>query len=390
MDKKKVALLSFGHFATDLNSGALPAVLPYLRDSLSLTYQATGGIMFANSILSAVTQPFFGLLADRFRKPWLIPLGVLLAGLGLCLTGLVHSYGAVLAAVAVSGLGAAIFHPPAARLANKVGGDQKGLAVSLFSIGGNAGFVVGPPLAVALVVSLGLGSTAVFGVIAACMACAIIFFVLRVDYSDGARGAASRDGDHGVNCWNQFLRLSMVILTRSAILTGIMTYMPLYLQSFGEDRDTAALAVTVMGFFGVASNVTGGFLSDRLGYGRILRIAYTPLPVFLFLAATADSELFVWCLVPFMGFCTYFAFGPAVVLGQQFLARNIAFASGVTMGLGVATGGVCSPLLGWIGDHWGLEMSFMAMAALALIATAGSWLVDARVNAGPLRPGVRR
>ncbi|MDO5538320.1 MAG: MFS transporter [Desulfovibrionaceae bacterium] len=388
MDKKKVALLSAGHFATDINSGALPAVLPFLRDSLSLTYQATGGIMFANSLLSAVTQPLFGLLADHFRKPWLIPLGVILAGLGLCLTGLVGSYEAVLIAVAVSGLGAALFHPPAARLANKAGGAQKGLAVSLFSIGGNAGFVIGPPLAVLLVGSFGLGATAFFGVLAVFTSLTLAFCVLRVK-EDGAAVGSGAAQPPRENNWRQFGIISVVIVVRSAVLTGLMTFIPLYLmQHFDVVKTQSAMAVTLLGFFGVASNIAGGFLSDRLGYGRILRCAYLPLPVLLFIMAHAGSAWTVWALVPFLGFCTYFAFGPTVVLGQQFLARNIAFASGVTMGLGTAMGGLCSPILGWIGDNWGLDATFLVMAVLAVFATAATFFIDARVNAET--PGARK
>ncbi len=382
MDKKKVALLSFGHFSTDVNAGALPAILPFVRESLSLSYQATGGIMFSNAILSAATQPLFGLLADYFRKPWLIPLGIILAGTGISLAGLSSSYATILLAVALMGLGSSVFHPSAARLANKAGGDRKGLAVSIFSIGGNTGFVIGPPLAVLLVSNLGLNGTAVFGILAICTSATLIYFLRQGEAEVPRKARAAGGSGEGKNCWGQFGRISIVILTRSCVNTGIMTYLPLYLmQNFGQEKATAAMAVTVMGFFGVGSNILGGFLSDRLGYGRILRMAYTPLPLFLLTLGLCQSATLAWCLVPFFGYCSYFAFGPGVVLGQQFLARNIAFASGVTMGLSVAMGGVCSPILGWIGDNWGLDTTFLVMSCLAVLAAVCSWLVDPTVNA---------
>ena len=83
MDKKKISLVSLGHLSCDVNGGALPAVLPFLRTHYGLSYQATGGLMFAYSCLSSIIQPLFGLMADRLSKPWLIPLGVFLAGIGL-------------------------------------------------------------------------------------------------------------------------------------------------------------------------------------------------------------------------------------------------------------------------------------------------------------------
>ena len=83
----------------------------------------------------------------------------------------------------------------------------------------------------------------------------------------------------------------------------------------------------------------------------------------------------------FLGFSLYFGFSSMVVLGQQFLARNIGFASGVTLGLNTAMGGICAPIIGWIGDHWGLGASFQVLAALALLGTILTFFIDASANA---------
>ena len=99
MDKKKISLVSLGHLSCDVNGGALPAVLPFLRTHYGLSYQATGGLMFAYSCLSSIIQPLFGLMADRLSKPWLIPLGVFLAGIGLTAVGFMSSYWAIFAAI---------------------------------------------------------------------------------------------------------------------------------------------------------------------------------------------------------------------------------------------------------------------------------------------------
>ena len=163
MDKKKILLLSLGHLSCDVNGGALPAVLPFLRASYGLSYQATGGLMFAYSCLSSIIQPLFGWLSDRFSKPWFIPLGVLLAGCGLAAVGFMSDYWAIFAAIAVSGVGAALFHPEGARYANKVSGQSKGVGLSIFSIGGNSGFVLGPLLVTGCVGYFGMSGMAVHG-----------------------------------------------------------------------------------------------------------------------------------------------------------------------------------------------------------------------------------
>ena len=159
MDKKKIFLVSLGHLSCDINGGALPAILPFLITAYGFDYQAAAGLMFAFSCLSSIIQPAFGYLSDKLSKPWFIPVGVLLAGGGLASIGFLHSYWAIFAAIARSGVGAALFHPEGARFANKVSGASKGTGLSLFSIGGNSGFVFGPMLAVAAIGAFGMPGT---------------------------------------------------------------------------------------------------------------------------------------------------------------------------------------------------------------------------------------
>ena len=102
------------------------------------------GLTFAGCILSTVAQPLFGLLSDRLTKSWLIPAGILISGISLGLTGLFSSYWMIFLLIMISGIGGSIFHPEAARLVNQVSGPGKGTALSLFSVGGNAGFAIGP------------------------------------------------------------------------------------------------------------------------------------------------------------------------------------------------------------------------------------------------------
>ncbi len=388
MQTKKVLLLSGAHFSCDINAGSLPGLLPWLREAYSLSYQATGGVMFAFAVLSAVSQPFFGLLADRCSRPWLIPLGVFLAGAGLGCTGFVSGYWSVLACVAAAGIGAALFHPSAARFANQIAGRRKGLTLSIFSIGGNAGFVAGPLIASALVASFQMRGTLFYGLLALCTALALTLCIAGLTREKKAEEAAARSGTPparrapGVNNWNQFGRLTVAIISRTVILNSLQAYLPLYwMAAFHQSKAAGALAVTVLGVFGVMSNVLGGTLSDRWGQRHVLRLGFLPLAPSLVALSLLDNELLVWPLLLILGFSLYFSFSTTVVLGQQFLARNIGFASGVTLGLNTAMGGLCAPILGWIGDTWGLAVSFQVMAVLALLACLTCFFIDTSVNA---------
>ena len=380
MDKGKIFLLSGGHLSCDFNSGSLPAIIPYLQEFFALSYQATGNIMFVQSLLSAITQPVFGVLSDKISRPWFAPLGVLLAGIGIMLTGLCGNYYAMLAAVGICGIGSSLFHPTAARLANQVAGAHKGLALSIFSIGGNAGFVIGPLVAAALRAAFGLSGTIFFGVLAVITAVALVWGIMHM--SMPAKKAAGTGGEHALpNNWKQFNRLTVAIMTRSIVLSSIHAYLPLYwMHIYGQSKTAGAVAVTVFGLAGVLSNIIGGFISDRNGRAKALHLAFLPMAPALLIFSLADSMVIAWLMLLILAFSLYFAFSTMVVLGQQFLARNIGFASGVTLGLSTAVGGICAPLIGLIGDTWGLAASFQVMAVLALVATVTSFFIDASAN----------
>lgn len=379
MEKGKIFLLSGGHLSCDFNTGALPAIIPYLQEFYSLTYQATGNIMFVQSLLAAVTQPVFGLLSDKISRPWLAPIGVLLAGLGIMLTGLCGNYYVMLAVVGICGIGSSLFHPTAARLANQVAGTHKGLALSIFSIGGNAGFVIGPLVAAALLAAFGLQGTIFFGILAVITAVSLVWGIMHMSMP---KKAAGKGGDHALpNNWKQFNRLTVAIMTRSVVLSSIHAYLPLYwMHIYGQSKTAGAVAVTVFGLAGVLSNITGGVISDRSGRAKALHLAFIPMAPALFLFSLTDSMAIAWIMLLVLAFSLYFAFSTMVVLGQQFLARNIGFASGVTLGLSTAVGGICAPLIGLIGDTWGLATSFRVMAVLALVATITSFFIDPSVN----------
>ncbi len=404
MDKKKIFLVTLGHLSCDVNGGALPALLPFLIAAYHFDYQAAAGFMFAYSCLSSIIQPAFGYLSDKISKPWFIPAGMLLAGGGLACIGFLSGYWAIFAAIAVSGVGAALFHPEGARYANKVSGASKGTGISLFSMGGNGGFVLGPILAVAAVSHFGMPGTLVFGLLSTVMAAVLLRQISHMDSPHAAaRGASpSPEAAQGGNDWKEFSKLTFAIMTRSILFVGLNTFIPLYwIHTFGQSKTAGALALTCFCTFGVMSNFVGGLMADRFGYLRIIRFSYlllipsifafalipgpeaSPLSLFLpFLTpqpapadiaaaaapAVTSIHLALALLLP-LGFSLYAPFSSMVVLGQKYLAKNIGFASGVTLGLATSMGGIVAPLLGWVADHHGLPAAMFCMGGVALLGT---------------------
>ncbi len=409
MDKKKILLLALGHLSCDVNGGALPALLPFVRASYGLSYQATGGLMFAYSCLSSIIQPLFGWLADRFSKPWFIPLGVLLAGCGLAAVGFMSYYWAIFAAITLSGIGAALFHPEGARFANKVSGRSKGIGLSIFSIGGNSGFVLGPLLVTGCVGFWGMSGTAVFACLAVCMASILLWQIAHMTAfkksasvaavpqgapaappdSAAANTADSADDEAeipGTNNWREFSKLTVSIVARSTLFVGFNTFIPLYwVSAFGQSKAAGAVALTVFCTCGVISNIIGGLLSDRYGCIKIIRLAFVLMAPVVFAFSLAGNLYAAYALLPFLGFVLYAPFSSLVVLGQKLLARNIGFASGVTLGLATSMGGMAAPCLGWIADNYGLPRAIQCLGLVALLGMLFAFLLSSSKAPAPAR-----
>ena len=174
MKKRHITILSLGHMATDINQGALPAMLPFFIAAYDLSYTAAASIVFAVNMSSSVIQPLFGLAADRYTKPWLLPGGLMFAGLGLGLTGLFDGYQWIMILGIMSGIGIAAYHPEAARLVNFAAGDRKSTAMSLFGVGGTIGFTIGPLIVSTAMLQWGLAGSLVLVVPVTIMSAIII------------------------------------------------------------------------------------------------------------------------------------------------------------------------------------------------------------------------
>lgn len=382
MEKKKILLLALAHLSCDVNAGALPASLPYLRSAYGLDYQATGGLMLAYSCLSSIIQPIFGLLADRLSRPWFLPLGVALAGCGIACMGFLGGYWAIFTAIAVSGVGSALFHPEGARHANKVSGRSKGVGLSIFSIGGNSGFILGPLLVTAFVGGFGIRGMAVFAVLGISMAAFLLWGITRLGKTAPAppqrlpRSSATAATHPPVNNWHEFSRLTVVIVARSTVFVGFNAFIPLYwVNVFGQSEAAGALALVIFCTSGVACNIAGGMLSDRIGCVPVIRLAFTLMPVVVLAFSLAPSAAWAYAALPLLGFVLYTPFSSQVVLGQRLLARNIGFASGVTLGLATSLGGVAQPLLGRVADMAGLPAAIQLLAGVAALGALFSYLL---------------
>ncbi|MFI7634643.1 MFS transporter [Nonomuraea sp. NPDC049400] len=373
----RIPMLAAGHAAVDFYQGAVPALVPFLVAGRGYGYVAVSGIVLAATLLSSIVQPLFGMLTDRWRMPWLIPLSMVVAGAGVALGGVTDSYALTWLAVALSGLGVAAYHPESARLA-RIASEGSHVRMSWFSMGGTLGFASAPVLVTPLLAGWGLGASPFLAVPAVVGAVATLPAVLALaGGGQAARGAAPVSGRDD---WPSFVRLTLVIVFRSIVYVGLSAFVALFMG--GGAAGAVALFVLFAG--GAAGTVLGGRLAARWGRVRTMRLAYA-----LAVPAVAGVVLapgpIAYAFVAASSIALYVPFSLHVTLGQDFLPTRVGTAGGVTLGLAVSVGGLTSPLVGALAEATTLRTALACLIAFPALA----WLLARTLKEPAVEPAAR-
>ena len=369
LDRGLLARLSCGHAAADLCQGAVPALLPFFVIQRGWSYGAAGALVLAMTVGSSVIQPLFGAVADRLEMRWLMPGGVLLAGVGIALSGVTGSYALTVLAIAVSGVGVAAFHPEGARFANHASGSRRGTGMSFFSVGGNVGFALGPILVTPLVLLLGLEGTLALVALPAVAAVLLARALPRMQaaaHSAGVRAARSTVEQR--DDWSAFGRLGGAIAMRSGVYFGLQSFVPLWFVHHLDSSEAAGnSALTAMLVAGAIGTLVGGRLVDRIGRRAVL-VGSIAVQIPLLIAFVISSSVVAGALLAAIGFATIMSFSVTVIMGQEYLPRRLGLASGVTLGAAIGLGGVAAALLGMLADAAGLSAVMWTIAVLPIPA----------------------
>lgn len=374
-----VYLFATGHFSVDWAQGAIPALLPYFISACHLSYQDAATLIFANMLLSSVSQPIFGYYSDKVSKPWFAPLGPVLCGLCLTLLAFTQNYWLIFLCSMFSGFGSSIYHPEAARMVNNIAGDRKGQALGTFSVGGNAGFAIGPMVAGACAYAFDIHGLVIFGIVNVLIAFLLYHQMPRILSQVSEATTAEKKAHPGevrTNDWSAFGRLSVVIFVRSVGFTVCNAFIPLYwIHVLHASPATGSLALSILFSMGVVITFVGGILADRFGFLRVLRGSMIiMIPSMFFLVNSTNIAVATLLLIP-VAFSLFAAYSPIVVLGQTYLGKNVGFASGVTLGLTTTIGGLISPLVGWGADQWGISTALQCLWICAIVGTIFAFLI---------------
>ena len=274
-----------------------------------------------------------------------------------------------------------MFHPEGARLVNQEALEHRGRRMGVFTAGGNLGFALGPLAATLAITALGLRGTgllAVPGVVTA--------LVLWRHLSGARSETAPKLPAGGRENWGAFGLLTAAVVGRSAVFYGVNTFVPLYwMRELHTSGIAGGAALTALLLCGAVGTVLGGRLADRWGRERVLAASLALVPFALLAWLAADHAPLASVLLAPLGVVLFAPSSVAVVLGQQYLPGRVGLASGVTLGLAISVGGLVAPLLGTLGDAYGLRAALttlvMVSAVTALVA-AGLWWSWSR----PARP----
>ena len=367
------------HCINDFGQGSLAALIPFFIANFGLNYYQSASIIFCNTIVASIAQPILGYVADRWRVPWFIPVGFSITLVSISAIALATSYEMILALSLIAGLGAALFHPEAALLVNRMQSNELGNAMGRFAVGGSAGFALGPLLAGGVYV-FGAHFLWVFTAIALLGVLLYLYaFTGEADTTNaGESKSSAKSTNTGANDWVSFGKLFFVIASRSILFSVLSIFIPiLYITVINGEASASSLALTMYFAMGAVLTYMGGALSDKLGFLKTVRLGNLIfLPSVLVFIFVPNIWGFFGAMIP-MAFGVFSQYGPITVLGQKYLAKNAGFASGITLGLGITLGGLVAPYVGHLADIYDVQTALMTLIPVGLMGLLMSlWLKE--------------
>ena len=367
------------HCINDFGQGSLAALIPFFIANFGLNYYQSASIIFCNTVVASVAQPILSYVADRWRVPWFIPVGFTVTLVAISSIALAASYEMILVLSLISGVGAALFHPEAALLVNRMQSHEIGNAMGRFAVGGSAGFALGPLLASGVYI-FGGQFLWLFTVIALIGVLLYVYaFTGSTDVNVvGESKSSNKSTDAGINDWTSFGKLFFVIASRSILFSVLSIFIPiLYITVINGEASASSLALTMYFAMGAVLTYMGGALSDKLGFLKTVRLGNLIfLPSVLVFIFVPNIWGFFGAMIP-MAFGVFSQYGPITVLGQKYLAKNAGFASGITLGLGITLGGLVAPYVGHLADIYDVQTALMTLIPVGLMGLLMSfWLKE--------------
>ena len=353
-------MISITHLLNDMMQSVIPAVYPLLKEKFGFTFAQIGIITLVFQMTSSLLQPFIGLYADRHPRPYSLAAGMCFTLVGLLILSVAPGFVPILLAVGLIGCGSSVFHPESSRVAQLASGGRKGLAQSIFQVGGNAGGAMGPLLAALVVIPFGQASIGWFA-LAAILAILILtrignWYKLRLTVTANRPAAAAATPAHHLG--KRKIRLALGIL-------GVLV--------FSKYFYIASMTNYFTFFLMAVGTVAGGPLGDRFGRKYVIWGSILGAAPFTLLLPYANLVCTI-ALAVIIGLVISSAFSAILVYATDLMPGKVGMIAGIFFGLMFGLGGLGSAFFGWLADKTSIEFIFRISTLLPLLGIITGFL----------------
>ena len=380
--------ISISHLLNDTIQSLIPSIYPIVKTSYYLNFTQIGIITLTFNLAASLLQPLVGAYTDRNPKPFSLAAGMSVTLIGLIVLGWAPNYQVLLLAVALVGIGSAIFHPEASKVAFMAAGAKRGLAQSIFQVGGNAGSALGPLLAAIIVVPNGQTHVLWFSLLA--LLAMIVLYSVGKWYTDHLRDVSARKKIfttpvHSISRKGVVIAiiiLLVLIFSKYFYLACMSSYYTFYLiEKFNVSVQSAQIHLFIFLGAVAAGTLAGGSLGDKFGRKYVIWLSILGAAPFTLLLPYVSLHV-VTLLSIIIGFILASAFSAILVYAQELIPGKIGTISGLFFGFAFGMGGVGSALLGVLADHTSLGYMFIVCSYLPLLGLLTAFL--------PNLPGSRK
>jgi FSR family fosmidomycin resistance protein-like MFS transporter len=368
-----IMALSFSHFLNDMMQSLVPALYPMWKSAYGLSFAQIGLISLVTQVTSSLLQPAVGLFSDHRPQPYSLAVGMGATLIGLLLLASAGSYPVLISAAALVGVGSAVFHPEASRVARLASGGRHGLAQSLFQVGGNIGSSLGPILAAFVVIPRGQSSIAWFSS-AALLAMTVLFGVgnwYRREHAGPARTGARRSAERShlsrrKVAWSVAILFALVF-SKSFYTASLNSFYTFYLISrFQVSVEAAQIYLFAFLAAVAAGTLIGGPVGDRIGRKRVLWISIVGVLPFTLVLPYVDL-FWTGILTVVIGLILASASSAIIVYALELVPGKVGTVAGLFFGLSFGMAGIGAAALGRLADATSIDYVYQICAFLPLL-----------------------
>ncbi len=377
--KQKAALsillmVSLGHLLNDMFQAVIPAIYPMIKESLELSFMQIGAITLTNQVTSSLLQPFVGYFSDKHPRPYALVVGMCFTLTGLLLLSFAQSFPLVLISVAFVGVGSSVLHPESSKVARLASGGAKGMAQSIFQIGGNVGRAFGPIAVALIVVPHGQGSIrwiALFAVVAIWVLAKICRWYKKQLEVYGS-GKSNFDVENESNLSKHQIAVALLVLlilvfSKNFYTANIQSYLTFYMiDKFGLSVTASQYVLFAFLVSTAVGLLIGGKLGDSYGRKYVIWVSILGSSPFALLLPYCDLTWTI-ILVILVGMVMSSAMPAILVYGTELLPGNVGMIAGAFFGLSFGLGGIGSAVFGWLADLTSIQHVFQLTAFLPLL-----------------------